>query len=214
MNEKPKTRILVVDDHEVVRHGLTMFLRAFPDFDLIGEAADGREAVDLCEQLSPDIVLMDVQMPEMDGVAATRLIREKCPNTQVLALSTFKDKDVVRDMLKAGAIGYLLKNTSIDEMANAIRAALAGKMTLSPEAGHALVDTPSSATRSYQSLSEREREVLTLMVEGLNNVEIAERLTIARSTVKFHVSSILSKLGVSSRIEAVRLALQNGLTRQ
>ncbi|MCC7451346.1 MAG: response regulator transcription factor [Anaerolineae bacterium] len=211
MDDKPKIRILVADDHEMVRHGLTIFLRAFPDFELVGEAANGVEAVALCEQLTPDVVLMDVQMPDMDGIAATRLIREKHPGSQVLALSTFKDKDAVRDMLKAGAAGYLLKDTSIEEMANAIRAAFTGKMTLSPEAARALIESPSLSHRPYQMLSDREREVLILMIDGLNNVEIAEKLMIARSTAKFHVSSILSKLGASSRVEAVRFALQRGL---
>lgn len=206
-------RIMVVDDYEVVRRGLTIFLRALPDFELVGEAANGHEAVALCEQLTPDVVLMDVQMPEMDGITATRLIAEKSPTSQVIALSTFMDADLVRAMLKAGATGYLLKNTSIDEIANAIRAAFAGKITLSPEAARVLVESPGSAM-PYHSLSEREREILTLMAEGLNNVEIAEKLMIARSTVKFHVSSIFSKLGANSRIEAVRLALQNGLIEQ
>ncbi|MCC7447399.1 MAG: response regulator transcription factor [Anaerolineae bacterium] len=211
MNALSPIRILVVDDHEVIRRSLTIFLRAFENFELVGEAANGREAVALCTQTKPNVVLMDMVMPEMDGVAATRAIRAQDPNIQVIALSTFKDEALVRDMLKAGAVGYLLKNTTIDELASAIRAAFNGKLTLSPEAARALIDTPPRPSPASYNLSERELEVLQLMAEGLNNVEIAERLVLARSTVKFHVSSILAKLNVSSRVEAVRLALQSGL---
>jgi len=211
MNPSSPIRILVVDDHEVIRRSLTIFLRAFENFELVGEAANGREAVNLCAQTKPNVILMDMVMPEMDGVAATRAIRAQNPDIQVIALSTFKDESLVRDMLKAGAVGYLLKNTTIDELANAIRAASSGKLTLSPEAARVLIETPPRPSPTSYNLSERELEVLQLMAEGLNNVEIAERLVLARSTVKFHVSGILAKLNVSSRIEAVRLALQAGL---
>src|SRR5262245_20459947 len=206
-------RILIVDDHEVVRRGLSMFLKAFPDFELVGEASDGREALALCKQVRPDVVLMELVMPDTDGVSAARAIRERFPETQIIALSTFKDEEAVRQMLRAGAVGYLLKNTSIDELAAAIRTALSGKLLLSAEAAQALL-TPQQNTAASYHLSERELEVLALMVEGRNNNEIAERLVVARSTVKFHVSSILSKLSVSSRVEAVSLALQSGLIKR
>jgi NarL family two-component system response regulator LiaR len=206
-----KIRILVVDDHEVVRRGLTLFLRPFEDFELVGEAANGLEAVTACEQYRPDVILMDLMMPEMDGAAATRAIREKHPNVQIIGLTTFKEDALVREMLKSGAVGYLLKNSSVDELAGAIRTAMTGKIVISPEAAHALLDAQPTPTHFKYNLTERELEVLRLMVEGLNNVEIAERLVIARSTVKFHVSSILAKLNVSSRVEAVSLSIHNGL---
>lgn len=206
-----RIRVLIVDDHEVVRRGLALFLLPFDDFELVGAASDGLEALTVCEEVKPDVILMDIVMPGMDGVAATRVIREKYPATQIIGLSTFKDEDMVREMLKSGATGYLLKNAAIDELANAIRTAMTGKMILSPEAAKALIHAPARPVASRYNLTEREREVLGLMVEGLNNIEIAGRLFVARSTVKFHVSSILAKLNVTSRVEAVSLALQVGL---
>ncbi|NWF67572.1 MAG: response regulator transcription factor [Chloroflexi bacterium] len=202
---------MIVDDHEVVRRGLSLFLRPIEDFELVGEAANGFEALAACEALQPQVVLMDVMMPELDGAAATRAIREKFPQIQVIGLTTFKDEALVREMLKAGAVGYLLKNMSVDELASAIRTALTGKLTLSPEAAQTLLQSPVAPRVSGYNLTDRELEVLKLMIDGLNNVEIAERLVIARSTVKFHVSSILAKLNVNSRVEAVSLALQAGL---
>ncbi len=206
-------RVMLVDDHAVVRSGLSAFLLAFDDLELVGEAADGAEALALCARDCPDVILMDLVMPRMDGATATRAIREKYPDTQVIALTSFKEDDLVQDALKAGAIGYLLKNISADELANAIRAAHAGRPTLAPEAAQALIHTARNADARLlgHDLTEREREVLALMVEGLNNTEISERLIVSRSTVKFHVSNILSKLQVSSRTEAVALALQTHL---
>jgi two-component system, NarL family, response regulator LiaR len=209
MSECEPIRVMIVDDHAVVRSGLSAFLLAFDDFELAGEASCGEEAVRMCRQARPDVVLMDLIMPNMDGATATRAILEICPHVQVIALTSFKEEDLVQGALRAGAIGYLLKNVSAEELARAIRAARAGKPTLAPEAAQVLIH---SATRPREvgfDLSEREREVLNLMVEGLNNPEIAQRLVVSRSTVKFHVSSILSKLGVSSRTEAVALALQS-----
>ena len=207
----PRIRVLVVDDHAMVRRGLATFLKVFDDLELAGEAASGQAAIQLCAQLQPDVVLMDMVMPDMDGAAATRLIRNQSESIQVLALTSFKEEILVQSALQAGAIGYLLKDVSADELAQAIRAAHAGRATLSPEAAQALVHAASQAPPPGLDLTERERAVLALMVEGLNNTQIAARLTVSPSTVKSHVSNILSKLGVASRTEAVTLALRNRL---
>jgi len=212
MNPSSPIRVLLVDDHAVVRSGLGALLLAFDDLELAGEAGSGEEAVRLCRQLQPDVVLMDLMMPLMDGAEATRIIKEQCPQIQVIALTSFKEKDLVQRALAAGAIGYLLKNVTADELAQAIRAAYAGQSTLAPEAAQALVQTVGQAPKPGGDLTPREREVLALMVEGLHNPGIAKRLVVSRSTVKFHVSNILSKLRASSRAEAVALAVQHNLT--
>jgi NarL family two-component system response regulator LiaR len=206
-----RIRVLVVDDHAMIRRGLATFLKVFNDLELAGEAASGQEAVQLCAKLQPDVVLMDMVMPDMDGATATRLIRKQSPSVQVLALTSFKEEILVQSALQAGAIGYLLKDLSADELAQAIRAAHAGRATLSPEAAQVLVHAASHPAAPGVDLTEREREVLALMVEGLNNTQIAARLSVSPSTVKSHVSNILSKLGVASRTEAVTLALRNKL---
>lgn len=211
MSNNEPIRVLLVDDHSVVRSGLGAFLFAFDDLELVGEAGGGTEAVRLCGELKPDVVLMDLMMPDMNGVEATTIIREKHPETQVVALTSYKEDELVHGVLKAGAIGYLLKNVTADELADAIRAAKAGQPTLAPEATKALIHATTKPPDLGFDLTQREREVLSLMIEGLNNPDIAERLVVSRSTIKFHVSSILSKLGASSRTEAVALALQNNL---
>jgi len=204
-------RVLVVDDHTMVRRGLATFLKVFDDLVMVGEAASGQEAIQLCDKLQPDVVLMDMVMPDMDGATATRLIRKQSSQVQVLALTSFKEEILVQSALQAGAIGYLLKDVSVDELAQAIRAAHAGRSTLSPEAAQALVHATSQPPAPGIDLTERELEVLALMVDGLNNTQIAAKLTVSPSTVKSHVSSILAKLGVASRTEAVSLALRNRL---
>jgi len=207
-----RIRIVLVDDHAVVRSGLGAFMLAHDDLELVGEASNGERAIALCQQTQPDVVLMDLMMPGMDGAMATRHIREKCPNTQVIALTSFKEKELVEGALQAGAIGYLLKDISADELANAIRSAAAGKPTLAPEAQQVLIEgTRAPADKPGFDLTEREREVLALMTEGLNNNQIAERLVVSLSTAKFHVSSILSKLNAVTRAEAVSIALKNHL---
>lgn len=211
MDDQKPIRVIIVDDHAVVRSGLSAFLMVFDDLEFVGEAASGEEAVRMCKNLQPDVVLMDLVMPGMDGAAATQAIRETCPHTQVIALTSFKEDDLVQRTLRAGAIGYLLKNVSANELANAIRSARAGRPTLAPEAAHALIHASQNHPSVGFDLTSREREILSLMVSGLSNPDIAEQLVVSRSTVKFHVSSILSKLGVSSRTQAVTLALKNKL---
>jgi len=206
-------RVLIVDDHGMVRKGLLAYLKNKADIQVIGEARDGQEAFAQCEKLVPDVILMDLVMPELGGVAATRLIHQRWPQVQIIALTSFQDKELVQDALQAGAIGYLLKNVSGDELAEAIRAAHAGRPTLAPEAVQALVQPASSASALGNDLTRREHEVLTLLVKGMSNPGIAEHLYLSRATVKVHVSSILSKLGASNRAEAVALAIQHKLVR-
>jgi NarL family two-component system response regulator LiaR len=204
-------RVLIVDDHAMVRQGLAAFLKVFGDLELVGEADSGEESVRLCTALRPDVVLMDLKMGEMDGAAATRAIRQNCPGTQVIALTSFQEKGLVQDVIQAGAISYLLKDVSAADLAAAIRAAHAGRSTLAPEAMEALMYPDAQPDALVYSLTPREREVLGLMIKGLSNTEIAERLVVSPSTVKTHVSHILAKLGASSRTEAVALAVQHNL---
>ncbi|HVU12860.1 MAG TPA: response regulator transcription factor [Phototrophicaceae bacterium] len=206
-----RIKVLVVDDHAVVRSGLAAFLLTYDELQLIGEASSGEEAIRKCAALMPDVVLMDLLMPGMNGAEATRTIRQQCPDTKVIALTSYKDDDLMQKMLQAGAIGYLFKNVSADELVSAIRSAHAGKPTLAPEAAQALIHAVTQPKQIGFDLTDREREVLSLMVKGFNNPQIADQLVISRSTVKFHVSSILSKLDVTSRTEAVALALQHHL---
>jgi two-component system, NarL family, response regulator LiaR len=214
MSNSKLIRVMIVDDHAVVRSGLSTFLMSCDDMELVGEAANGEQALKLCSQAKPNVVLMDLVLPGMDGATCTRLIREQCPDIQILALTSFKEQELVQGVLQAGAIGYLLKDVSADELANAIRAAYAGKPTLAPEAAQVLIQAARQPTDKIGfNLTEREREVLALMVQGLNNNDIANRLVVSTSTAKFHVSSILSKLRASSRTEAVAIALQNDLVR-
>jgi len=204
-------RLLLTDDHDMVRQGLAVFLQAFPDMELVGEASDGLEAISRCEELRPDVVIMDVLMPEMDGIEATRQIREKFPDIQVLMLSNSKDEDLIISGLQAGAIGYVLKDIGVHEFAKAVRDAYHGQSTLSPAVTQALVTATARPAEPDYHLTERERELLTLLIKGLSNPEIANRLMISLSTVKFHISSILAKLKVNSRTEAVALALEKHL---
>jgi len=211
MDDETAIRVMIVDDHALVRSGLEAFLLVQKDLKLVAQAKNGQQALALCAEAQPDVVLMDLLMPGMDGVEATRLIKAQHPQVQVIALTSFKDQELVQGALQAGAIGYILKDVSATELADAIRSAHAGRPTLSPEATQVLIQSSLKGKAIGDDLTAREREVLRLMIDGLNNPEIADRLVISRGTVKFHVSSILSKLGVSSRTEAVSVALQKHL---
>ncbi len=211
MSQGTPIRVMLVDDHAVVRSGLKAFLMVFDDMQLVGEASSGQEAIQLIERVHPDVVLMDLIMPDLDGAATTRSIRTRWPNIQVVALTSFREDDLVKSALQAGAIGYLLKNVGADDLADAIRSAFAGRPTLAPEAAQVLIQASRQPLQPGFDLTEREREVLSLLVKGMSNNDIADRLVVSRSTVKFHVSSILSKLNVSSRTEAVALALNQKL---
>jgi NarL family two-component system response regulator LiaR len=211
MGETDPIRVMIVDDHSMVRRGLVAYLEDEPDLELVGEATDGQEAVQLCEQAKPDVILMDLVMPGLSGAQATRIIRERWTQVQVIALTSFQERDLVQDALRAGAISYLLKNVSGSDLVETIRAAHAGRSTLAPEAVEALLQPAVLEPSASYDLTPRERDVLALLVEGLTNAEIAGRLGISRSTVKVHVSNTLSKLGVSSRGEAATVAIQRKL---
>jgi NarL family two-component system response regulator LiaR len=201
-------RILLADDHAVVRSGLSKFLLVNKDMELVAEASDGAEAIQLAGLRKPDVILMDLMMPGLDGISATREIHQKYPQIKVIALTSFSEQNMVQGALQAGAVGYLQKNVTAAELANAIRSAYAGRMTLSPEAAQALAESVTQSHLPGNELTERERDVLRCMVEGLNNNEISEKLVISLGTVKFHISNIFQKLGAGSRVEAVKMAIE------
>jgi NarL family two-component system response regulator LiaR len=202
-------RIVVVDDHAMLRGGLAVFLMSYADLKLVGEAANGKEALALCADKRPDIVLMDLMMPIMDGVTATRLIRSDYPEIQVIALTSFGEEKLIKDVLEAGAISYLFKKISADDLVKAIRAAQNGISTYAPEVTDILVQSVRQPHSIVENLTPREREVLALMVKGMGNNEIASGLVISLSTTKSHVSSILAKLGVASRTEVIAMIMED-----
>lgn len=206
-----RIRVAIVDDHTVVRSGLAALLLTYRDLELVGEAADGAEAIRLCGQVRPDVVLMDLMMPTMDGVAATQAIRALCPGVKVLMLTSCRESESVKKALLAGVNGYVLKDVTPAELLKAIRDTAAGHAALGREATEALIQVVTRTGGPGGDLTGREREVLTLLVTGLSNPAIAQRLVVSRSTVKFHLSSIFGKLGVSNRTEAVALAMQRHL---
>jgi NarL family two-component system response regulator LiaR len=205
------TRIVIADDHSIVRQGLRMFLSADPELEIVGEARDGAEAVKLACRLRPDVVLMDLVMPVMDGIAATAAIRREAPDVEVVALTSVLDDTSVFEAVRAGAIGYLLKDTESEELRRAIKAAAAGQVQLSPAASARLLREIRTPEQSVEVLTEREVEVLQLLALGKSNQEIARELHIAEQTVKSHVSHILGKLGVPSRTQAALYAIRAGL---
>jgi two-component system, NarL family, response regulator LiaR len=209
MNTPQTIRVMLVDDHNVVRSGLATFLRAYDDLELVGEAKNGLEALNLCHKKKPDVILMDLMMPEMDGLAATRAILADYPEIKIIAMTSFEEEQLVHGVLAAGAISYLLKNVNADELVKAIRDAVLGRSTLSPEAARVLVQATRPTKQSYIDLTEREMEVLKLVVQGNSNQQIADAMVISVATVKAHISSILSKLQVASRAEAIAYAIKH-----
>lgn len=203
-------RILVVDDHPMVRRGIVSLINATAGMTCVSEASNGLEAIQACQNTSIDIVLMDLIMPQLDGVGATRAIMDAHPHVRVLILTSFHEQEQVQNALRAGALGYLLKTSSAEELLAAIHAAHSGRRTLAPEATEALVKS-TQTLEIGRDLTERERNMLGLLTQGLSNQEIANKLGISLATVKFHVTNVLSKLGVDSRTEAVLLALKHKL---
>jgi len=204
---------MLVDDHLMVRDGLRVFLSACDDLEVVAEAEDGGEAIELCTRLRPDVVLMDLVMPGMAGPAATARIRQECPETQIIALTSFVEEDLIREVLQAGAVGYLLKDVDPEELARAIRAAYRGRPTIASAAAQVLAQAARQPVPLGSDLTPREREILPLLVAGRTNKEIAEALMVSGSTVRQHISNILSKLGASNRTEAASLALQHKLVK-
>lgn len=203
-------RIVIADDHAVVRQGLTMFLEMDGDFEIVGEATNGKEAIELVKELQPDIVLMDLLMPTMSGLEAIPIIREQFPDVEIIALTSVLDNGSVVKAVRAGAIGYLLKDTQSDELIRSIKAAASGQVQLSPQAAAMLMQEV-RAPESPEMLTERELDVLRLIAVGKSNREIADTLILGEKTIKTHVSNILSKLNMNSRTQAALYAVKIGL---
>jgi NarL family two-component system response regulator LiaR len=213
MSDTETIKVMIVDDHPIVRDGLKSVLLAADDMELVGEAGNGREAVARCQRCLPDVILMDVVMPGMDGLEATAAILDQYPEVKIVVLTTFPEEGLVQKALDAGAFGYLLKNAPADKIADAIHSAYAGEPTLAPEAAQALIRARTRGRKLGDDLSQREKEVLALLVDGLSNDEIAERLVISPGTVRHHVSACITKLGASNRTQAAVIAVEHGLTR-
>jgi NarL family two-component system response regulator LiaR len=208
MREQAPIEVAIVDDHPVVRNGIANMLLVFDDIELLGEAESGSDLLSQLQHISPDVILMDVAMAGMDGLETTREVLARYPEMKIVMLTTFPKGDVVRDALEAGAVGFFTKNADIDTLADAIRAAHAGQTILAPEAAAALMNTKTRSPELGHDLSKRELEVLALLVEGLSNREIAQRLAISPATVKHHVSACMSKLGAANRAQAAALATE------
>ncbi len=211
LNQPDPIRVLIVDDHSMMRTGLRYTLQSFTDMELVGEAGSGAEAIELCDQVQPDVILMDMAMPGMDGAQTTQLVRQSHPKMQIIVLTSFQERDLVERAIQAGAIGYLLKNATAEELGDAIRSAFAGRPTLAQEATEVLIQSAQNRSALGDDLTDREREVLGLMARGKTNPQIAEELTLSMSTVKFHIRNILSKLGAGNRAEAIHKAWQHQL---
>jgi NarL family two-component system response regulator LiaR len=211
MHDTDPIRVLIVDDHPMVRKGLSAFLDIIPGLEEMGVAANGAEAIRFCEEAPPDVILMDLVMPEIGGVEAIRRIKERKPHIKIIAMTSFQEEELVRQAFEAGAISFLMKDVSLEDLEAAIRSAYEGRPTLSPEAAKVLIQQTTTGTGPKFGLTSRELQVLALIVQGFNNPEIADRLVISRATASVHVSNILSKLGVSNRVEATTLALRHKL---
>ena len=209
--QKQSIRVLLADDHSITRNGLKTILSLYDDMVLVGEASNGMDAIKICKKTNPDIILMDLDMPIMDGVSATGIIRKECPGVKVIALTSFTDKKLVNNAIKAGASSYIVKNISPDELIKAIRSTFLGKIILSPQAVKAIVEEIKDPSVKKISLTIQELNVLELLVKGCSNKVIAQKLFISNHTVKFHVTSILSKLGAGTRTEAAYIATQQNL---
>jgi len=211
MTEKNKIKVMVVDDHPLVRHGIKTVFEAYDDIEMVAEAENGKEALEICEKCKPDIVIMDMVMPILDGAEATVQLIKRFPDIKVIALTSFNDKDLIKKSLKAGAVNFILKNISGAKLVKVIKDVYRGKFVLSPHATKILLTELREKTDDNIKLTKREKEILALIVEGLSNKEISKRLFLSNSTIQFHVSNILSKLGVSKRTEAAYLALKQKL---
>ena len=211
MSDSNPIRVMIVDDHLMVRDGLRVFLSVYDDIKVVAEADDGEQAIDLCREVLPDVVLMDLLMPNMDGIEATRRIRSEDDSIQVIALTSFAEQELVEKAFRAGAISYLMKDVHSDKLAETIREAKRGRSTIDSAAAQALVASTAEETPKGEILTHRERDILVMLTEGKTNKEIANQLSLSEGTVRFHVSNILSKMGVSNRTEAVSFALQQGL---
>jgi two-component system, NarL family, response regulator LiaR len=208
MHSASPISVLIVDDHPVVRDGIKFLMANYPDIHVVGEGGDGMEAVELAGELHPHVVLMDLMMPVMDGITAIRLIRQRYPDVQVLALTSFQERHLVQEAIQAGAIGFLYKDTEPQALVQAVRATAAGQPSLALQATRALMQSMTQRAEPGGDLTPRERDVLALMVNGATNAEIARQMSLSLSTVGFHVGNILTKLGVSNRTEAVGLAVR------
>ena len=206
MNHFSKIKVIIADDHAVLRDGIKYICMTTSDIELVGEAANGEDALKLCHELQPDVALIDLMMPGMDGIAATRVIREQCPEVKILVLTSFNTPDLLHQAIEAGANSYVLKDVATEEIINAIRLTYKGLTIMSPEVTNILAELPSDVI-----LTPRQLQVLKLMIQGLNNTQIGKALCISSYTARFHVSEILNKLDVSNRTEAVALALRQKL---
>ena len=211
MKKNKNIRILVVDDHTITRDGLKALLSIYDDLDYAGEASNGEEAIELCKKIRPDVVLMDIEMPLMNGIDAASIIKEENPDIKIIALTSFADKKLVSQAIRAGATSYILKNVSTEIIADSIRDAYAGKSNLSPEATRAMIEEIKEPSPDKFSLTKQEMNILDLVVKGYSNKAIAGKLYISMHTVKFHIGNILSKLGASTRTEAAAIATRNKL---
>ncbi len=209
VDDSPMIRVMIVDDHYMVREGLKVFLSTLGDITVVGEAENGAQAVQRCSEARPDVVLMDLLMPVMDGATATARIREACPTAQVIALTSFVEQELVQEALDAGAISYLLKDARPEKLAEAIREAVKGRGTIDSGAMQAIMEKRRDNVGA--DLTPREREVLALLAAGLSNSDIAERLTLSVGTVRLHVSNVLTKLGAPNRTSAAVIAMKHGL---